>query len=149
MLAVREVLIEELRVEDEVRVGLEEVNRQRLRVAGLGDVLLDPVYGEEAHPLLALLVVGGDLFVQLLRHAVQGEAVFGGYDELLLKEPLLEVLDLGEERGDAPAHALHGPHHLEPALGAVRSPAIQVVHVQHLVLEVEVQLPSRKPLSSL
>src|SRR5215211_2631328 len=127
-------------VEDQERVGLQELFRERLGVAGLRDILLYLVYGEEAHPLLALVVVGGDLLVELLGHAVQGEAVAGVDDELLLlEEHLLEVFDLGEERDDVAPDLLYGPHHLEPTIGAIRPPRLQVINVDDLVLEVEIE----------
>src|SRR5215211_5003676 len=143
-------MTEKLGVEDQERVGLQERFRKRLGVAGLRDVLLYLVYGKEAHPLLALDVSGGDLLVQLLRHTVQSDTVAGVDDELLLlEEYLLKVFDLGEERDHVSPDPLYGPHHLEPAVGALRPPRLQVVHVEDLVLEVEIEFPLQETLEAL
>src|SRR5687767_9810543 len=68
---------------------------------------------------------------------------------LLLEEPFLEVFDLGEESDDIAPDPLHGTHHREPAVGALRPPRLQVIYVQNLVLEVEVQLPLQEALEVL
>ncbi len=97
-------------------------------------------------PFFPLCVVGNDVFVEVRSDIAQGNAVLRfGYELALLPEQLLEILNLGQEVDDLSADGLNQAHLLEPALRHVQAGIGDVVQVQHLVLQVEVQLAVEEP----
>src|SRR3989442_15137517 len=82
-------------------MSLEELDLERLTVGRCRSAADHFVNAEEIHPLFALRIIGGDLGVEILRNAVERNAVLCLHHELLLEpQPLLEVLELSQERDD-------------------------------------------------
>ena len=112
---VPEVRIEMARVQHQMRVGLQERRARRLAIAR------DLVDGEQVHPLPALRVVGGDLRIERLGHAVQRHAPLRLQYKLLLEpEALLKILQLREEGDDLLRHVADGAHPRQRSAQPVR-----------------------------
>jgi len=139
-------LVETLRVQHEVVVGLEEFDRQRDGVRHLPKILgRNLINSEKADPFFSLGVVGGNFGVQFLRDAVERNAIVHLDDEFLLEpEPLLEVLQLGEEVDQLAGDLPQDFDLCEVLLGLRHIGGLDVVQSHHLVLDVEVQFASQK-----
>ncbi|KAF5045050.1 hypothetical protein DSECCO2_485320 [anaerobic digester metagenome] len=142
---VRKVVVEERRVDDKVRVALQErlidpvAGERRLPGRGLPDTI-------QVAPLSELSRVRQNLGVELLRHVVEGHAVAGPQDELLLlPECLLEILDLRQKVDDPVGDGLEHLRTLHVALHRHLILRPEIVEPEDLVLDVEVQLLPEEP----
>ncbi len=88
-----EVRVEVAGIQNEIRVLLEKIHRERLRIVRIGEVTCDVLNREGALPCLVLRAVMYDF-----RDTVACEAVVGREDKLLFEpEVFLEVFYVGEE----------------------------------------------------
>ncbi len=88
-----EVRVEVAGIQNEIRVLLEKIHRERLRIVRIGEVTCDVLNREGAFPCLVLRAVMYDF-----RDTVAREAVVGREDKLLFEpEVFLEVFYVGEE----------------------------------------------------
>ena len=145
--AVGEVAVEVARIDDQVRVGLEEIDGRRVAPGciAVGQVAGDLVDGVEVDPLPALGGVGGDLRVEPVGNPVEGDAPVGLQHELLLEpEALLEVLELGEKVDDLAADVTGGPYAGEGPVEAGGVAALDVVEIQDVGVQVEVELAAEE-----
>ena len=138
-----EAVIEEAGVQHQLVVGLEELDRQRPREPRAVQIGLDFVDGEQPDPLFTLRITGGHFREEFLGNPVDGDAVVGFNNELLLEPELfLEILKLGQKvdqlARDLAQHLDFG----QIAFDRRGFCVFNVIEAHDLVLDVEVQLPA-------
>src|ERR1019366_9145922 len=103
------------------------------------NVWIDSVYGEQPYPLVSLRVVCCDLRVQVNRHAIQGDAIVGSYDKLLLQPELfLKVLQLSDKIYNLVRDFPKDFDSREVLVDFGCQGTLNVVEVHHFVLDIEV-----------
>ena len=132
----------ELRVKYKERVVLQEFLSQWFVVTLCHYVALYLVNGEKAYPLLALRIIGDNLWVKGMRDAVERDAVITTDNKLLFQpEFLLEVFELGKESDDFLANLLDGFHLCQMLQDVV---GIKIVQEHYFVLDIKIQLTAQE-----
>ena len=97
---------------------------------------------KQTYPFLTLAVVGKDFGIELSRYTVNGDAIVGLHHKLLLQpQLLLEVFKLSQHTDNLLTDLLDGTNNSQLVVDEL---SIKVIDMQHLILDIEIQLTMKE-----